>query len=94
MFACIIGWGHSQTIDKWSNHPPAEFEYRMKVNEFLMHAGLETLFLGPKDKDSHTILYITFRHNLTTAKDGRRYVPFPTKQDRIRNRKARRGKWT
>ena len=79
-----------QTIHKWSNHPPAEFEYRVQVSEFLMHAGLETLLLGPKDKDGHTILYFTFRHNLTTARDRRRYVLFPTKQDRNRNRNARR----
>ena len=69
--------------------PPAEYEYIMKVSEFLMYAGLETLFLGPTDKDSHTILHFTLSHNLTTARDRRKYVPFPTKQERLRNRKAR-----
>ena len=43
--------GHSQTTDKLSSHPPAEYEYIAKVIEFLMHAELETLFLGPKDKE-------------------------------------------
>ena len=89
MVACIIEWGHRQTIDKWSGHPSAEYEYKVKVSEFMMYVGLETLFLGPEDKDSHTILYFTLRHNLTIARDRRRFVPFPTKQDRNRNRRAR-----
>ena len=77
MVACIIEWGHSQNLDKWSSHPPAEYEYLIKVSAFLMYAGLETLYLGPKDKDSHTILFFTLRHNLTTARDRRKSVPFP-----------------
>ena len=48
MVACIIEWGHSQSLDKWSNHPPADYEYIVNVSEFLMYAGLETLFLGPR----------------------------------------------
>ena len=66
MVACIIEWRHSQNLDKWSDHPPAEHEYIIKVNEFLMYAGLETLFLGLKDRDSHTILFFTLHPNLTT----------------------------
>ena len=89
MVACIIEWGPSQTIDKRSQHPPAENEYITKVNKVLMYAGLETLFLGSKEKDSHTIWYFTLRQNLTTARDRRKYVPFPTKKERLRNRKAR-----
>ena len=50
MVACVIEWGHSQSFDKWSNHPPADYEYIFNVSEFLMYAGLETLFLGPRDK--------------------------------------------
>ena len=87
--ACIIEWGHSQSLDKWSNHPPPEYEYIIKVSEFLMYAGLETLFLGPKDKDSHAILFFTLRPNLTTARDRRKFVPFPVKQEGFRNRTAR-----
>ena len=79
MVACII----------WSEHPAAENEYIINVSEFLMYAGLETLFLGPKDKDSHTILFCTFRPTRTTAKERRQYVPYHVKQERLRNRKAR-----
>ena len=79
MVACII----------WSEHPAAENEYFINVCEFLMYAGLETLFLGPKDKDSHTILFFTFRPTRTTAKERRQSVPYPVKQERLRNRKAR-----
>ena len=89
MVACIMEWGHSQSLDKWSDHPPAEYEYIVKVSEFLMYAGLETLFLGPKDKDSHTILFFTFCPNRTTARERRQYFPYPVKQERLRNRKAR-----
>ena len=91
MVACIIEWGHSQSLDKWSDHPPAENEYIIKVSEFLMYAGLETLFLGPKDKDSHTILLFTLRPKLTTARERRKFVPFPVKQKRL---SASRGKST
>ena len=69
MAACIMEWGHSQSLDKWSDHPSAEDEYTINVSEFLMYAGLETLFLGPEDKESHTILFLTFRPNRTTAKE-------------------------
>ena len=34
-----------------------------------MYAGIEALFLGPKDDDSHTILYFTLRRNLTKASE-------------------------
>ena len=82
--------GHSQTTDKLSSHPPAEYEYIVKVIEFLINVELETLFLGPKDKEGQPhYLYFTLRHNLTTARNRRQFVPFPTKQDRNRNRKAR-----
>ena len=43
----------------------------------------------PKDKDSHTSLFFTFRPNRTTAKERRQYVPFPVKQERHSSRKAR-----
>ena len=88
MVACIIEWRHSQNLDKWLDHPPAEHEYIIKVNEFLMYAGLETLFLGLKDRDSHAILLFTLHPNLTTARERRRFVPFPVKQETPRNRKA------
>ena len=89
MVACIMEWGHSQSLDKWSEHPPADYEYIVNVSEFLMYAGLETLFLGPQDKGSHTILFFTFRQNRTTASERRRYVPFPVKKERCRSRKER-----
>ena len=89
MVACIMEWGHSQSLDKWSEHPPADCEYIVNVSEFLMYAGLETLFLGPKDKGSHTILFFTFRQNRTTASEQRRYVPVPVKKERCRSRKER-----
>ena len=87
--ACIMEWRHSQSLDKWSEHPPADYEYVVNVSEFLMYAGLETLFLGPKDKDSLTILFFTFRQNRTTASERRKYVPFPVKRERRRSRKKR-----
>ena len=62
---------------------------KVNVSEFLMYARLETLFLGPRDKDSHTILFFTFHQNRTPASERRRYVPFPVKQERSRSRKAR-----
>ena len=34
MVACIMEWGHSQSFDKWSNHPPADYEYVINVSEF------------------------------------------------------------
>ena len=89
MVACVMEWGHSQSLDKWSGHPPAEYEYIINVSEFLMHAGLETLFLGPKDKDSHTILFFTLRPSRTTNSERRRYVPFPVKRERHRSRRER-----
>ena len=89
MVACIIEWGHNQNIDKWSDHPPAQNEYSIKVSEFLMYAALEIMFLGPEDKDSRTILCFTLKHHLTTARGRRRFVPFPVKKERLRNRKAR-----
>ena len=39
MVACIMEWGHSQSLDKWSEHPPADYEYIVNVSEFLMWAG-------------------------------------------------------
>ena len=75
MLACIIEWGHNQTINKWAGHPAPKYEYNIKVSEFLMYAGIETLFLGPKDKDSHTILYFTLRHNITAARERRKFAP-------------------
>ena len=88
--AWLLAWGHSQSLDKWSEHPPADYEYIVNVSEFLLYAGLETLFLGPKDKDSHTILFFTFRQNRTTACERRKYVPFPVKRERRRSRKKNR----
>ena len=82
MIACIMEWGHSQSLEKWSDHPPADYEYIFNVSEFLMYAGLETLFLGPRDKDSDTILFFTFRPNRTTNSERRRYVPFPAKREK------------
>ena len=76
-------------MDKWSDLPPADCEYIFNDSEFLMCAGLETLFLGPRDKDSHTILFFTFRPNRTTNSERRRYVPFPAKRERHRNRRER-----
>ena len=37
MVACVIECGHSQSLEKWSGHPPAEYEYIIKVSEFLMY---------------------------------------------------------
>ena len=82
-------WGHSRSLHKWSGHPAAEYEHKTKVSEFLMYAGIETLFLGPKHKDSHAFLYFTLRQSLTTARDRRMYVPFPTKIQRLSSRKVR-----
>ena len=59
-----------------------EYEYNIKVNEFLMYAEIEALFRGPKDKDSQTILYFTLRPNITPARDRRKFMPFPVKKER------------
>ena len=70
MVACI-----SQSLNKWSGHPAAEYKYKVKVVEFLVYAGTEALFLGPKDGDSHTILYFPLHHKLTKARDRRAFIP-------------------
>ena len=51
-----------------------------------MCAGIEPLFFSSMDKDSHTILRFTLRHNITTARERRRFVPLPVKKDSLRNR--------
>ena len=47
-----------------------------------MYAGIEARFLGPKDGDSHTILYFTLRQYMTIAQDPRALIPFPVKLER------------
>ena len=89
MVACVFEWGHNQTMQKWSEHPAAEYEYNIKVSEFLMYAGVETLFLGSNGDGSHTILYFTLRQNDIIAKGRRKYTPFPSKQRKRQNRKER-----
>ena len=64
-----------QSLEKWPNHPTAEDEYQIKVSEFLMTAGIETVVLGLGDGDNNTILYFTMRQNLTTARNQREYTP-------------------
>ena len=88
MIVCIMEWGHSQSLEQWSDHPPADYEYIFNVSEFLMYAGLETLFLGPRDKDSHTILFFTFVQTapLIVKEDG---MFHSLRREENRNRRER-----